>query len=81
MATHEINCQDHWLHIKYDGEDRDDGCANELSIYRIPEDDELQLLLSNIDLANRSHDNTFALTKQDAKALVSYLQKWLADEN
>lgn len=77
MTKHKINIQDSWLHIKYDGEDRDDGCTNELSIYRIPDDPELQIVLSNVDLTNRSYDNTFALTKDDARALVSYLQKWL----
>lgn len=77
MAEHKLTVQDSWLHIKYAGEDRDDGCANELSIYKIPADPELQLVLSNVDLDNRSHDNTFALSKDDARAMVEYLQKWL----
>ena len=31
----------------------------------------------NIDFDNISHDNTFALTKEDAKVLIDYLQKWI----
>nr|WP_220477123.1 hypothetical protein [Limosilactobacillus rudii] len=65
------------MHIKYDGEDRDDECVNELSIYQNANDTELQMLVSNIDFDNISHDNTFALTKDDAKMLVAYLQDWL----
>lgn len=38
---------------------------------------ELQMLVSNIDFDNISHDNTFALTKEDAKVLIDYLQKWI----
>ena len=34
MEKHEIDRQAKWLHIKYDGEDRDDECVNELSIYQ-----------------------------------------------
>ncbi|MRN07350.1 hypothetical protein EAI26_08120 [Lactobacillus sp. 0.1XD8-4] len=77
MEQHEIDRQTNWLHIKYDGEDHDDECVNELSIYQNNEDDELQMLVSNVDFDNISHDNTFALTKDDAKMLVNYLQDWL----
>ncbi len=77
VEQHEIDRQTNWLHIKYDGEDHDDECVNELSIYQNNEDDELQMLVSNVDFDNISHDNTFALTKDDAKMLVNYLQDWL----
>ena len=62
MEKHEIDRQANWLHIKYDGEDRDDECVNELSIYQNKDDSELQMLVSNVDFNNISHDNTFALT-------------------
>ena len=75
MEKHEIDHQAKWLHIKYDGEDRDDECVNELSIYQNADEPELQMLVSNIDFDNISHDNTFALTKEDAKVLIDYLQK------
>lgn len=77
MEKHEIDQQAKWLHIKYDGEDRDDECVNELSIYQNADESELQMLVSNIDFDNISHDNTFALTKEDAKVLIDYLQKWV----
>ena len=77
MEKHEIDRQAKWLHIKYDGEDRDDECVNELSIYQNADESELQMLVSNIDFDNISHDNTFTLTKEDAKVLIDYLQKWI----
>ena len=77
MEKHEIDRQAKWLHIKYDGEDRDDECVNELSIYQNADESELQMLVSNIDCDNISHDNTFALTKEDARVLIDYLQKWI----
>lgn len=77
MEKHEIDRQAKWLHIKYDGEDRDDECVNELSIYQNTDESELQMLVSNIDFDNIGHDNTFALTKEDAKVLIDYLQKWI----
>lgn len=78
MKEHEITSQPAWLHIKYGGEDRDDGCVNELSLYRQNDAPELQLLVSNVDFNNVSHDNTFALTKKDARILAHYLQEWSA---
>lgn len=77
MEKHKIDCQAKWLHIKYDGEERDDECVNELSIYQNADESELQMLVSNIDFDNTSHDNTFALTKEDARVLIDYLQKWI----
>ena len=35
------------------------------------------MLVSNIDFDNISHDNTFALTKEDAKVLIEYLKDWI----
>ena len=77
MEKHEIDRQAKWLHIKYDGEDRDDECVNELSIYQNADESELQMLVSNIDFDNISHDNTFALTKEDARVLIEYLKDWI----
>ena len=77
VEKHEIDQQAKWLHIKYDGEDRDDECVNELSIYQSADEPELQMLVSNIDFDNISHDNTFALTKEDAKVLIEYLKDWI----
>ncbi|MQB71602.1 hypothetical protein DN448_07370 [Lactobacillus reuteri] len=77
MEKHEIDHQVKWLHIKYDGEDRDDECVNELSIYQNADEPELQMLVSNIDFDNISHDNTFTLTKEDAKVLIEYLKDWI----
>ena len=77
MEKHEIDRQTKWLHIKYDGEDRDDECVNELSIYQSADEPELQMLVSNIDFDNISHDNTFALTKEYAKVLIEYLKDWI----
>lgn len=45
MEKHEIDHQAKWLHIKYDGEDRDDECVNELSIYQNADESELQMLV------------------------------------
>ena len=77
MEKHEIDRQAKWLHIKYDGEDRDDECVNELSIYQNADESELQMLVSNIDFDNISHDNTFTLTKEDEKILIEYLKDWI----
>ena len=77
VEKHEIDHQAKWLHIKYDGEDRDDECVNELSIYQNADEPELQMLVSNIDFDNISHDNTFALTKEDARVLIEYLKDWI----
>lgn len=77
MEKHEIDHQAKWLHIKYDGGDRDDECVNELSIYQNADEPELQMLVSNIDFDNISHDNTFTLTKEDAKILIEYLKDWI----
>ena len=77
MEKHEIDRQAKWLHIKYDGEDRDDECVNELSIYQNADESELQMLVSNIDFDNISHDNTFTLTKEDARVLIEYLKDWI----
>ncbi|MCT3200480.1 hypothetical protein [Limosilactobacillus reuteri] len=77
MEKHEIDHQAKWLHIKYDVEDRDDECVNELSIYQNADEPELQMLVSNIDFDNISHDNTFALTKEGARVLIEYLKDWI----
>ncbi len=77
MEIHEIDHQAKGLQIKDDGDDREDECVTERSIDQNAEESELQMLVSNIDFDNISHDNTFALTKEDAKVLIDYLQKWV----
>lgn len=80
MGRHQIKNSRDWLNIRYDGEDADDGCANEMSLYRQEGADRLQVLLSNIDFAGQNHDNTFSLTRSDARKLADFLEAWLADK-
>lgn len=70
---HHVDHDQAWLHLSYSGEDVDDGCRNELSFYRQP-DGSYEMVLTNVDFAQISHDNTWHLTKQDAQAIVKYLQ-------
>lgn len=78
MTKHQIISDQDWFDSRYAGEDADDGCPNELSIYK-QNRQELTLLLSNIDFAGDSHDNTYLLNRDDARALNQFLQKWLAE--
>lgn len=49
MNRHQTNNQDQWFHSRYDGEDRDDGCSNELSIKLSQEGtSRLEILLTNV---------------------------------
>lgn len=69
---------DQWFHSIYAGEDRDDGCQNELSIKPSHEDpNRLEVLLTNVDFNQHSHDTTFSLTKEDAKLLEKFLEEWI----
>lgn len=77
MTKHHVTVDHDWFNDHYSGEDADDGCANELSLYKQAADDRLQLLLSNIDFAGQSHDNTFSLNRQDARQLADFLEQWL----
>lgn len=77
MTKHQIRFDQDWFNSRYAGEDADDGCPNELSLYRQADSDQLTLLLSNIDFAGSSHDNTYLLDKHDAQALVRFLTQWL----
>lgn len=77
MSKHLINGDQDWFHCRYHGEDRDDGCANELSLYADPIDDQLDLLVSNPGFHNESHDDTFALQRADVEKLNAFLQAWL----
>ncbi|MGM9891254.1 hypothetical protein [Limosilactobacillus sp.] len=76
MTGHQRQADQTWLNIHYAGEEADDGCANELSIYKQP-DQRLQLLLTNVDFAGHGHDNTFSLDKDDARQLAKFLTDWL----
>jgi hypothetical protein len=42
-----------------------------------PTADQLDILLTNVDFNQVSHDNTFALNREDAQRLRDYLQDWL----
>lgn len=77
MTKHQIRFDQDWFNSRYAGEDADDGCPNELSLYRQADSNQLTLLLSNIDFAGSSHDNTYLLDKHDAQALVRFLTQWL----
>ncbi|WP_047768585.1 MULTISPECIES: hypothetical protein [Limosilactobacillus] len=77
MSKHQVNGDQDWFHCYYRGEDRDDGCANELSLSTDPAADQLDLLVSNPGFNNESHDDTFALQKGDVKKLSAFLQSWL----
>lgn len=79
MSKHQVKIEDGWLNIRYDGEDADDGCKNELSLYRQPDHKRLQLLLSNVDFDGQSHDNTFSFDRRDAQQIVTFLEKWLEE--
>lgn len=79
MVKHQVRANHDWFNDRYSGEDADDGCANELSIYRQPDAGRLQLLLSNIDFTGRAHDNTFSFNRQDARQLADFLEQWLQE--
>lgn len=77
MHKHHTSSEPAWFHSYYAGEDRDDGCPNELSLYADPEEPQLDLLLTNVDFKGVGHDNTFALNRDDVVKLQSFLQGWL----
>ena len=77
---HQINTDGQWLHLFYQGEERDDGCANELSLQPANDEYRLNLLLSNHGFNNEPHDATFSLDQADVKALQKYLSAWLNDQ-
>ena len=77
---HQINTDGQWLHLFYQGEERDDGCANELSLQPTNDEYRLNLILSNHGFNNESHDATFSLDQADVKALQKYLSAWLNDQ-
>lgn len=77
---HQINTDGQWLHLFYQGEERDDGCANELSLQPANDEYRLNLILSNHGFNNESHDATFSLDQADVKALQKYLSAWLNDQ-
>ena len=77
---HQINTDGQWLHLFYQGEERDDGCANELSLQPANDEYRLNLLLSNHGFNNKPHDATFSLDQADVKALQKYLSAWLNDQ-
>lgn len=78
MNRHQTSNQDQWFHSRYDGEDRDDGCQNELSIKPSQENaSRLEVLLTNVGFNGETYDNTFSLTKEDAEQLRDFLNQWL----
>ncbi|WP_242362691.1 hypothetical protein [Limosilactobacillus antri] len=77
MTKHQSKVDQDWFNSRYAGEDVDDGCQNELSLYRQADSDRLTLLLSNTDFVGISHDNTYLLDKHDAQKLIHFLQQWL----
>lgn len=77
MNQHQTTVIPSWFHSRYRGEDRDDGCANELSVYRDPVEPRLDVLLTNVDFAGVGHENTYSLTREDAAQLRDFLQEWL----
>ena len=77
---HQINTDGQWLHLFYQGEERDDGCANELSLQPANDEYRLNLLLSNHGFNNEPHDATFSLDQDDDKALQKYLSAWRNDQ-
>lgn len=78
MNSHQTSNRSQWFHSTYDGEDRDDGCQNELSIKPSHEDpSRLDLLLTNVGFDQRTYDNTFSLTREDAEMLQQFLKDWL----
>lgn len=77
---HQINTDGQWLHLFYQGEELDDGCANELSLQPANDEYRLNLLLSNHGFNNEPHDATFSLDQADVKALQKYLSAWLNDQ-
>lgn len=77
---HQINTDGQWLHLFYQGEELDDGCANELSLQPANDEYRLNLLLGNHGFNNEPHDATFSLDQADVKALQKYLSAWLNDQ-
>lgn len=77
---HQINTDGQWLHLFYQGEERDDGYANELSLQPANDEYRLNLLLSNHGFNNEPHDATFSIDQADVKALQKYLSAWLNDQ-
>ena len=77
---HQINTDGQWLHLFYQGEELDDGCANALSLQPANDEYRLNLLLSNHGFNNEPHDATFSLDQADVKALQKYLSAWLNDQ-
>lgn len=77
MSQHKIKQLPGFIDCQYDGEDRDDGNANELSLQVDGADPHrLSLLLSNNDHAGRQFDNTYSLTPQEAQAIGQFLIDW-----
>ena len=78
MNRHQTSNQDQWFHSRYDGEGRDDGCQNELSIKPSQEGaNRLEVLLTNVGFNGETYDNTFSLTREDAEQLRNFLNQWL----
>lgn len=77
MNPHQTSCDPAWFHVRYSGEDSDDGMANELSIKPAVDEDRLNVLLTNVGFDQHCYDNTFSLTREDATQLAAFLEDWL----
>ena len=81
MTNHKPTAIPGWFHSYYQGEDRDDGCANELSLHVNPTSPRLEMLLTNVDFTGEGHTNTFSLGRTDVVLLRDFLQDWLKQSN
>ncbi|KRN59013.1 hypothetical protein IV45_GL000048 [Limosilactobacillus secaliphilus] len=81
LSKHKITTDSNYFDSRYAGEDRDDNNANELSVQPDGGDEKrLSLLLTNWDADGHEFDNTFSLTKEEARLLGSLLTSWGQDE-
>ena len=77
MNQHQTTAVPSWFHSRYRGENRDDGCANELSVYRDPVEPRLDVLLTNVDFAGVGHENTYSLTRERPSSATSCRNGWI----
>lgn len=77
MNPHQTTADNDWFHVRYQGEDEEDGAQNELSIKPSLDPGRLEVLLTNVGFDQHCYDNTCSLTREDAKQLVGFLQNWL----
>ena len=77
MSKHSLTIDQDFFDSRYAGEERDDANANELSVQPDGGDhNRLSLLLTNWDAQGHEFDNTFSLTKEEARILGAMLTQW-----